>query len=218
MPAIKRTLAEFGQARIGLNLMLWALEDAGVPWALKIGRATDTAPTPAESVREFLVHVLVHRHTLLDQLRLHGFAGLEAAAAHVADEDKRFLTGAATRNISFFVRYSLAQIQPTDDRHRQYDQGYLLAREDRRGERLAVQPGPSMLMLLVHCCSSAQGAVPASMEHFRNHLRAYGIGASADELRVGVTARDLERLGLVVDSPDAGGGRLLVDPFLVSES
>jgi hypothetical protein len=51
------------------------------------------------------------------------------------------------------------------------------------------------------------------MDHLRSHLAQYGIGATADEFRTGLTARNLERLGLVVDSPDAAGGRLLVDPF-----
>lgn len=218
MPRVRRYLAEFGSARIGINLLLYVLQDAGYPWAPKLGATSDQWNSPAASIHGFLAHVNSHRSEVKDLLKQKGWSSLGTAAAAVADTDLRLLRGAATRNLSFFVRYSLGQIQPTDDAQRQYDQGYLLHREDKRGDRLQVKPAPSMLMLLVHCCCRSGGAAPASVEHFRAHLRAYGIEASADELRAGNTARDLEHLGLVVDSPDAGGGRLLVDPFLVSET
>jgi hypothetical protein len=215
---VRRFLGEFGHARIGINLLLFALEEAGHSWTAKLGSTSDQLPSPAEAIQSFLQHVAQHRDEVRGVLETQGWGSLSSAAAAVADSDRRFLSGAATRNLSFFIRYSLGQIQPTDESQRQYDQGYLLYRQDKRGDRLVLQPGPSMLMLLVHCCCRAQGSVPASMDRFRNHLRAYGIDASADELRVGTTSRELERLGLVVDSPDAGGGRLLVDPFYQSET
>ena len=215
VPRIRQILEEFGYARIGLNLLLWTLEDAGLPWNpdVKLGAVADGLTSPADSIHSFLRHVASSREELDAIFAKHGWSSLAAAAAVAADGDKRFLSGAAIRNLSFFVRYSLGQIQPVEDTQRQYDQGYLLYRRDKRGDNLTVRPGPSMLVLTVHCCCRSQGSVPAGMDHFRNHLRAYGIGASADELRAGLTSRELERLGLVVDSPDAGGGRLLVDPF-----
>jgi hypothetical protein len=45
------------------------------------------------------------------------------------------------------------------------------------------------------------------------HLADYGLHAPAGELAGGQVGTDLEKLGLVVDSPDAAGGRLLVAPF-----
>ncbi len=217
MPRVRRYLAEFGSARIGINLLLFVLQDAGRPWDKKLGATDAKWESPAAALHGFFAHVSSNREEIKDVLAKNQWSSLKTASAAVADNDLRFLRGAATRNLSFFVRYSLGQIQPTDDAQRQYDQGYLLHREDKRGDRLLVKPAPSMLMLLVHCCCRAGGAAPASVEHLRMHLRAYGIDASADELRAGNTSRDLEHLGLVVDSPDAGGGRLLVDPFLVSE-
>ena len=217
IPMVRRYMGEFGQARIGVNLVLWALEDAGSPWPSddKLGSTRGGAQNPAAAIQRFLDHVSINKDGIERVLGEHGWGSLSLAAAAVADGDGRFLSGAATRNMSFFVRYSLGQIQPTDQAQRQYDQGYLLYRQDQRGNRLLVQPAPSMLMLLVHCCCRSRGSVPASVEDLRSHVRAYGIDASAEELRSGQTARDLERLGLVVDSPDAGGGRLLVDPFFI---
>jgi hypothetical protein len=52
-----------------------------------------------------------------------------------------------------------------------------------------------------------------SLDDFRRHLGEYGLRGPAGELVHGKTGHDLSMLGLVVDSPDAAGGRLLVKPF-----
>ena len=70
-----------------------------------------------------------------------------------------------------------------------------------------------MLVMLVHVCCAENPAIPVSLDDFRHCLGEYGLHAPAGELIDGKTGRDLARLGLVVDSPDAAGGRLLVQPF-----
>ena len=55
--------------------------------------------------------------------------------------------------------------------------------------------------------------VPASLDDLRRHLSHYGLRTPAGELAQGRVGADLEKLGLVVDSPDAAGGRMLVAPF-----
>jgi hypothetical protein len=55
--------------------------------------------------------------------------------------------------------------------------------------------------------------MPVSLADFRSHLAEYGLHVPAGELIGGKTGHDLAMLGLVVDSPDAAGGRLLVPPF-----
>jgi hypothetical protein len=219
VPAIRRLLGEYAQGRIGINLLLFLLDEAGAPWRAKIGQVTENHPTPADSVAAFLAHITDNRHEVTRVLAEQGNNSLIEAAGALADAEPRFLSGqkGLTRNLSFFFRYSLGQLQPVDDTQRQYDQGFLLYKQDRRGEKWLVQPAPGMLVVIVHCCSRSRGSIPASIEHLRAHLAAYGIGASADELRSGGTAREVERLGLVVESPDAGGGRLLVDPFLTRQ-
>ncbi len=97
-----------------------------------------------------------------------------------------------------------------------YDQAYLLAKQNRsNASPWPVDPGPVMLLLLLHCCCRSVGGAFTGVEDLRRYLAAYGIQAPAGSLQGGAAARHLERLGLVVDSPDAGGGRLLVDPFPV---
>lgn len=213
-PWLDRTLDDFSLARVGINLLLWALEDCGHSFSSKLG--TPEAPrstNPPDAIWSFLQDVAAYRDEIRARLASHGWPGLGYAAASVADADPRFVSGAATRNLSFFMRYTLLAVQSKDPRDRQYDQGYLLYKRNERSS-IQVRPGPSMLILVAHCCCRDRGNVPTSIFHFRRHLAAYGVAAPPDELRTGETARELERLGLVIDSPDAGGGRLLVDPFM----
>lgn len=70
-----------------------------------------------------------------------------------------------------------------------------------------------MLLAVVHACCRENPAVPASLDDFRRYLAEYGLHVRAGELIDGKTGQDMEILGLVIDSPDAGGGRLLVPPF-----
>lgn len=70
-----------------------------------------------------------------------------------------------------------------------------------------------MLVMLVHACCAANPSIPVSLDDFRQRLGEYGLHVPAGELVDGKTGRDLARLGLVIDSPDAAGGLLLVPPF-----
>lgn len=83
----------------------------------------------------------------------------------------------------------------------------------RRSRLWPVRPGPAMLILLAHSATSAANGVPVSLEDFRSHLANYGLAVPPDELLHGKLTLDLQKLGLLVDSPDAAGGRLLVGPF-----
>lgn len=214
---IKNRIQSYVQARIGLNLLLHALTDAGCGWSGRLGVAQTGDSTPAGTLSEFLSHVAANRAAIASAVQgPGGLTSLKAAANAIADANPRLmnLVTGFPKNLWEFLRYSLMQIKPKNPELATYDQTYLLHRETRSNNspRL-VRPGPAALILLVHtCCRSAAGA-PASLDDFKAHLAEYGLRAPAGELQRGRTARDLEQLGLVVDSPDAGGGRLLVDPF-----
>jgi hypothetical protein len=213
-PLLERLVEQYAFARTGLNVLLCRLEDAGVSWQGNRGIGFDTQhglPAPNEFA-SFLSHLSTHR-TSVDVAD--PAAWLRGQVGDLFDKDLRELakrdTG-YTRNLFFFARHSLGQVKAKDPEQRCYDLAYLLAYGGDR-KPIPVQPGPAMLVTLVHVCCAANPLIPISLEDFRQHLAEYGLHVPAGELIDGKTGRDLAILGLVVDSPDAAGGRLLVPPF-----
>ena len=219
IPAIRTRVRDYSEARLGLNLLLNSLDDCGASWSEKLGVPNGgERHTPSEKLLQFLRHVAMHRHQLSPLLASAGFgdAGLGEAARRLADSRPDLLTGNSgpPRNLSFFLRYSLGQLRPSDSELEAYDQSYLLAKGSRKDRsEWPVRPGPATLILLVHACCRTVGGASTSLEDFRRFLAHYGIHAPSGEIQTGYTGKNLQRLGLVIDSPDAGGGRLLVDPF-----
>lgn len=214
-PRIRETISGFVQAQIGINLLLFRLGETGNPWDTLLGLGSETGEEPRLSVgiQSFLEHVGKARLSL-DANDPRGY--LERESGELIDAHREEVEGrsGSSKNLFEFARYSLGQVQPAFDDEKAYDQGYLLIRKNRsRTSPWPVRFGPAMLIALVHAVCAAQNGVPASIEDLRDHLEQYGIWAGVGELSQGQTGADLERLGLVIDSPDALGGRLLVAPF-----
>ena len=219
MPFIKRLVQDYARARIGLNLVLHSLTDGGAPWGDGgLGLVGRTGDSPAKALRSFLAHVAKHRDQVSTALEKElGARSLRDAAGAVCDSRPRVLAADSgpTKNLSEFLRHTLGELRPRDPEMSSYDQAYVLYKKNKAqtNSPWPVQPGPAALIQMVYSCCRNYSPFPASIDDFRTHLSAYGIYAPAGELQRGRTGRDLERLGLVVDSPDAGGGRLLVNPF-----
>ncbi len=65
VPWLRRAVREYVAARIGINLVLYALDQAGQPWTGKLGHPADgSTASPAEELRQFLLHVETHRPSL----------------------------------------------------------------------------------------------------------------------------------------------------------
>jgi hypothetical protein len=215
-PLIERLIERYASARTGLNILLCRLEEAGVGWPIQtpIGSSTDPVQEAPSALASFLAHVYANRQSI-DANDPGGWLRAQVAELFDTLEDLRDLAqsdSGYTKNLFEFARHSLGQINAKDPDQRCYDLSYLLAY---RGDRkpLPVQPGPATLVMLVHACCVDNPSIPASLDDFRRHLGDYGLYVPAGELVDGKTGRDLAMLGLVVDSPDAAGGRLLVQPF-----
>lgn len=215
-PLMRRLIERYAYARTGLNLLLCALDDAGAAWpdATPIGFSSQTGLDAPSALAAFLAHVHANRHAIA---ATDAGQWLRTKVSQLFDknEDLRALAtcdSGYTKNLFEFARHSLGQVEAKDQDQRCYDLAYLVAFSGKRKPR-PVQPGPAMLVMLVHACCSANPSIPVSLDDFRHHLAEYGLHVPAGELVDGKTGRDLAMLGLVVDSPDAAGGRLLVRPF-----
>jgi hypothetical protein len=212
-PGIKRILERYLAARFGLNILLCRLQDRGPQFEGVIGFSPSRGIAVAAEIRAFLEHVLANRFSFDPQ----DPAGwLRQTCSELCDKYPSQLasTAGSTNNLREFAIYSLGQLKTTPPDRRSYDQSFLLTSDERSSRKPPVaQPGPAMLIFLAHACCRAQGDLPVSLEDFRVHLSDYGLHTPAGELLGGRLCADLQSLGLIVDSPDAAGGRLLVRPF-----
>jgi hypothetical protein len=215
-PLIERLVERYAYARTGLNLLLSRMEETGVAWpsGIALGYSTQPSQDAPSALAAFFSHLQAHRQRI-DATDAGQWLRARVAQLFDSREDLRALAqreSGYTKNLFEFARHSLGQVKEKGADQRCYDLAYLLAYSGER-KPLPAQPGPVMLVMLVHACCAANPSIPVSLDDFRRHLGEYGLRVPAGELVYGKTGRDLAMLGLVVDSPDAAGGRLLVKPF-----
>lgn len=220
-PLIKDRVGKYAQARIGINIVLHALVDAGAPWTGTLGNVEASYKDSVQALHGFLHHVSSHSAAIQTAVSTaKPGRTVVSFAREVADASLPFLRAdsGSTKNIYEFLTHTLASLNVGDLRSASYDQSYLAKRDPRNNPNspIPVRPGPVTVALLVHTCCQSLGGLPVSMDDFRGFLSEYGLYASAGELQSGPTAKLLGELGLTVDSEDAGGGRLLVDPFFTT--
>lgn len=192
-------VSRYLSARLGIDHVLWELHEQGH----HIGSMSSIA-----DVSGLLSTIASKRSTQASRKLLDSLSELRDREARVIS-CKRGIGS----NMSEFAIYVLAQRQTADKSLRGYDQGFLLRK---RGEYKAapwiVSLGPVALLAVVHCCLSEVSG-PRSVQRLQEHLLAYGVAVKADDFAKSDLSRNLRMLGLVLDSPDAEGGMLLVPPF-----
>lgn len=190
--------SKYLKARLGINAALWALDDIGKPFS--------SALSTADDVR--LLCELLHANK--DAL-----GNLLADVDEIADREARTLLcrKGIGSNLIEFALYVLMQRQAADARLRGYDQGYILRRRGTsRSSPWICSPGPVAVLAIVHCALAGVSG-PRSIRRFSQHLAAYGVAIDHREIGQSELGQQLRMLGLVLDSPDAESGMLLVPPF-----
>jgi hypothetical protein len=200
LPDIKDRVSRYLQARLSLNALLWHLEEAGLSFKGDL--------SSSEGVAALCEHLRNH----LDRMNA---SGLLSLIADTNEKEARALLckKGIGSNIMEFARHTLGQRQSAVAILRGYDQGYILKK---RGESSSspwiVSLGPVSVLALVHCALSGM-AGPRSIHRLSQHLAGYGIIIDRHEIAKSDLGLQLRMLGLVLDSPDAESGMLLLPPF-----
>lgn len=189
------------QARLGINLILWSLDEIG---------AGEAGPLSSTSAFAQLAEAASsNRQALLA-------AGLEDNLSDLRDREAATLSCSKKgigSNIEEFARHALGQRQTLNNVLKGYDQGYVLRkRGDYAGAPWVVSLGPVLLIALVHCCLY-QGGGPRSVHWLCEHLASYGVVVDPKDMGASELGHNLRMLGLVLDSPDAESGMLMLPPF-----
>lgn len=199
LPGMKDRASAFLQARLGLNATLWALDN--------VQGATSSLST-ATDVLELCHRVRSSAGSLAAQ-------GLRDILADVSERETRTLLckKGIGSNIMEFARHVLGQRQAASPVLRGYDQGFLLRKRGAGNSApWVVGMGPVAILALVHC-SLAGASGPRSVRRLSQHLAAYGVSVDHRDIATNDLGHQLRMLGIVLDSPDAESGMLLVPPF-----
>ncbi|RNJ64062.1 MAG: hypothetical protein EDM03_06915 [Porphyrobacter sp. IPPAS B-1204] len=199
LPGIKDRASAFLQARLGINAALWALEEIGVE---------PNSISSSTAIAE-----------VCDQLRENSDALASLKISHIMSEvDERETRALLCKkgigsNIMEFARHVLGQRQAANPVLRGYDQGFVLRkRGTHNSSPWVVGLGPVSVLALVHCALAGTTG-PRSVRRLTQHLGGYGVIVDYQDIPTNDLGHQLRMLGLVLDSPDAESGMLLVPPF-----
>lgn len=201
LPGIKDRASAFLQARLGINAVLWTLKEAGVQ-AAPLSSAASVAAA-CEGLRSRSSAEIAHIREVL---------------AEVSERETRTLLckKGIGSNIIEFARHVLGQRQAANPILRGYDQGYALRkRGTSNSSPWVVGLGPVSVLALVHCALAGTTG-PRSVRRLSQHLAGYGTVVDHRDIATNDLGHQLRMLGLVLDSPDAESGMLLVPPFSVA--
>ena len=202
LPGIKDRASAFLQARLGMNAALWTLQEVGVS-PRPLSSAEAVAET-CESLRSLSAGHVSAIKELLDE---------------VSERETRTLLckKGIGSNIMEFARHVLGQRQAANPILRGYDQGYILRkRGTSNSSPWVVGLGPVSVLALVHCALTGTSG-PRSVRRLSQHLAGYGAIVDHRDIATNDLGHQLRMLGLVLDSPDAESGMLLVPPFDVTQ-
>lgn len=199
--AVNDFAVNFIKARAGLNLFLHhATEKCGAIQGSLSG------------VKEFasLLQWTAENRSVLD------YELFARQYERLMESDQRAFSGkkGIGANVREFLRHVLGQRQTAEPGLDSYDQGYFLGkRGNHRAAPWFVSLGPVAVLSLVHACTHNAKSL-RTVDDLCLHLGRYGIDVQAQDVphsRLGLTLRNL---GLVVDSPDAEGGMVVLNPFV----
>lgn len=197
---IKDKISSYLRARLGINTLLWMLQKIEKPY---VGDISSSA-----GIVDLCRHVEKHKTELKS-------AGINQAIEDILEQESRALLckKGIGSNIFEFARHVLGQRQTALSLLRGYDQGYILKKSGKhQSSSWIISLGPVAVLALVHCALAGMGG-PRSIRTLASHLGSYGVTVDKHDIARNDLGHQLRMLGLVLDSPDAESGMLLLPPF-----
>lgn len=205
LQGIKDKVSSYLNARLGINALLWSLNHGGAPYSGHISSSAD--------VMALCRHIRTHKNALATQGALQTIADLREQEARALLCKKGIGS-----NLLEFTRHVLGQRQAAAPLLKGYDQGYILKKKGNSpASPWVVSLGPVAVLALVHCSLAGMGG-PRSVHRLGKHLEAYGLIVDKHDIARNDLGHQLRMLGLVLDSPDAESGMLLLPPFPVNQA
>jgi hypothetical protein len=201
VPLVRDYANRYLSARLCLNLLLWHL------------RPTDNEPLASV---DSLYSLIMETERRRDELNQGG--SFQDGVSRLQEQEARTLSckKGVGSNVIEFARHVLGQRQSATEVLRGYDQGYFLKKKGAHAAApWVVSLGPVSVIGLVHCCLYGKGGA-RSVHRLAEHLSAYGVHVGLEDLSQGDLGTKLRLQGLVLDSPDAESGMLLVPPFAMN--
>jgi hypothetical protein len=201
--SIKDRVSGYLLARMGINATLWTLAKCGVPFEGELSSSDD--------VYRLCEHLIQHHELTSKQ-------GIRQTILNVNEQEARILLckKGIGSNLMEFMTHVLGRRQTAVELLRGYDQGYILNKKTKRSQWIA-SLGPVSAIAVVHCALSGMGG-PRSIHVLSQHLSSYGIAIEKHDIANNDLGIQLRMLGLVLDSPDAESGMLLLPPFPASKT
>lgn len=187
-------------ARLGINMLLWSLDQAGL--------GSSSSISSSREIDRLCDLVRGHQSVLVS-------TGMQDMLVDVREREARALNckKGIGANLFEFARHALGQRQTAVQLLKGYDQGYVLKKSGSTSTSpWIVSLGPVAVLALVHCALAGMGG-PRSIHRLAQHLAAYGIVVDRRDIATNDLGHQLRMLGLVLDSPDAESGMLLLPPF-----
>lgn len=202
---LKDQVSSYLNARLGINALLWSLDQVGAPYKGQLSSSNDMV--------ELCRHTEAHRAALIR-------AGTLETIADIREQETRarLCKKGIGANLMEFARHGLGQRRTAVPLLRGYDQGYILKQKGSSpASPWIVSLGPVAVLALVHCALAGMGG-PRSIQRLGQQLAAYGVTVDKHDIAKNDLGHQLRMLGLVLDSPDAESGMLLLPPFHTSQA
>lgn len=205
LPGIKDKVSSYLNARLGINAIFWSLDQIGALYEVNL--------SSSKGISTLCQHIQTHQAALIRSNTL-------ATINDIREQEARALLckKGIGSNLMEFARHTLGQRQAAVPLLRGYDQGYILKKKGNSpSSPWIVSLGPVAVLALVHCALSGMGG-PRSIHRLGQHLGAYGVTVDKRDIARNDLGHQLRMLGLVLDSPDAESGMLLLPPFQTSKA